>query len=234
MQPVIGITCSEADDAGKLYLNLHYARAITAAGGVPVLLPGIAGHEVDFMGLVNGILLSGGGDVDPFLFGEEPLPLIGEISPDRDRFEVELARRAIGEGIPVLGICRGIQVMNIAAGGTISQDISLVVRSPLKHYQQAPRRYGTHGLRLLHGSVLAGALGEQEIRVNSFHHQAVVRVGDGLRAVAYSPDGIIEGLEAEKGWALGVQFHPEEMWEQDPRFLNIFKALVEASKAGKI
>jgi putative glutamine amidotransferase len=159
---------------------------------------------------------------------------MGEISPDRDRFEIELARRAMGEGMPVLGICRGIQVMNIAAGGTVSQDISLVVQSPLKHRQQAPRKYGTHGLRLLPGSVLAGALGERDIRVNSIHHQAVARVGVGLRATAYSPDGIVEGLEYEKGWVLGVQFHPEEMWEQDQRFLNIFKALVEAAKNRKI
>jgi putative glutamine amidotransferase len=196
-----------------------------------VLLPGIVGREVDFLCLIEGLLLSGGGDVDPYLFGEEPLPVVGEISPDRDRFEIELARRAMAEGMPVLGICRGIQVLNIAAGGTVCQDISLICRTPLKHCQQAPRAYGTHGLRLLPGSELAGALGVQDIRVNSFHHQAVIRLGMGLQATAYAPDGIVEGIEYDKGWVLGVQFHPEEMWELDRRFLNIFKALVDASNA---
>lgn len=234
VQPVIGITCSEAAGAEKLCLNLQYIRAVTAAGGLPVLLPGIAGREADFIGLIDGILLSGGGDIDPFLFGEEPLPVMGEISPDRDRFEIELARCALCEGIPVLGICRGIQVLNIAAGGTVSQDISLLVRAPLKHRQQAPRAYGTHGLRLLPGSVLAGSLGDRDIRVNSFHHQAVARLGVDLRATAFAPDGIVEGLEYGKGWALGVQFHPEEMWEQNPGFLNIFKALVDASNVRRI
>jgi putative glutamine amidotransferase len=233
VQPVIGITCGEAAGTEKLYLNLPYIRALTAAGGLPVLLPGIAGREVDYLYLINGLLLSGGGDVDPFLFGEEPLPLVGEISPDRDRFEIELARLAMEEGIPVLGICRGIQVLNIAAGGTVSQDISLVSRASLKHVQQAPRAYGTHGLRLLPGSLLAGALGEGDVRVNSFHHQSLARLGAGLRPTAYAPDGIVEGIEYEKSWALGVQFHPEEMWEQDRRFLNIFKALVDASNAGR-
>lgn len=233
VQPVIGITCAEAAGAGQLYLNLPYIRAVNAAGGLPVLLPGIIGLEMDFLAFVDGILLSGGGDVDPFLFGEEPLPLMGEISPDRDRFEIELAHRAMAEGMPLLGICRGMQILNIAAGGTVCQDISLTIRMPLKHSQQAPRAYGTHGLRVLPGSVLAWALGDRAVRVNSFHHQAVGRLGVGLRATAYAPDGVIEGLECDKGWAVGVQFHPEEMWEQDPGFLNIFKALIEASRDRK-
>lgn len=234
MRPLIGITCSEETDGHRLYSNRGYAGAVAQAGGLPLLLPAFGGLEADFLKKLDGILLSGGGDVDPFLFGEEPLPATREISPRRDAFEIELTRQALGAGIPVLGICRGSQVLNIAAGGTICQDISLVVQAPLKHSQQAPRWYPTHGLELLPGSLLARALGENSIRVNSFHHQAVDRVAGGFKVAARSPDGIIEGLEAENGYAVGVQFHPEDMWEQDRSFLNIFKSLVEAAAARKL
>lgn len=229
MRPLIGITCSGDMDGNRLYLNRQYVGAVAEAGGLPLLLPELGGLEADFLKGLDGILLSGGGDVDPFFFGEEPLPATGEISPRRDAFEIELARLALGAGLPVLGICRGIQVLNIAAGGTICQDISHVTESPLKHSQQAPRWHPTHRLDLSPGSLLAGILGGAPVRVNSFHHQAVARVAGGFTVAARTSDGVIEGLEAEKGYAVGVQFHPEDMWERDRRFLNIFKSLVEAA-----
>ncbi|MCL6635646.1 MAG: gamma-glutamyl-gamma-aminobutyrate hydrolase family protein [Peptococcaceae bacterium] len=229
MRPLIGITCSGDMDGSRLCLNRQYAAAVAEAGGLPLLLSEAAGLEADFIERLDGLLLSGGGDVDPFLFGEEPLPATGEISPRRDTFEIELTRLALAAGLPLLGICRGIQVLNIAAGGTICQDISQIAGSPLKHAQQAPRWYPTHGLELLPGSLLAGMLGGAGIRVNSFHHQAVARVAGGFKVAARAPDGVIEGLEAEKGFAVGVQFHPEDLWERDRRFLNIFKSLVAAA-----
>jgi putative glutamine amidotransferase len=234
VKPLIGITCSESRDRGRLHLNRPYATAVTAAGGLPLLLPEMRGMEGEYLKRLDGILLSGGGDIDPSCFGEEPHPLTGWISPHRDAFELELARLALGSGMPVLGICRGLQVLNIAAGGDICQDISLLFRTPLKHAQNAPRWHFTHGLQLLPGSHLANLLGGLEIRVNSFHHQVVGRVARGFSVTARSPDGVIEGLESQSGHALGVQFHPEEMWEREARFLNIFKSLIEKAALGRI
>ncbi|HOV79470.1 MAG TPA: gamma-glutamyl-gamma-aminobutyrate hydrolase family protein [Bacillota bacterium] len=229
MKPLIGIACSCETNGGRLFLNGSYPSAVAAAGGVPVLLPVLKGFEADYLALVDGIVLPGGGDLDPFLFGEEPSPLAGEINPGRDSFEIGVARLALERGVPVLGICRGIQVINVAAGGTVCQDISLMTGSPLKHFQAAPRWYPTHGLEIVPGSMLAGMLGGAAIRVNSFHHQAVARVAGGFRVSARSPEGVIEGIEAESGYAVGVQFHPEDMCGLDERFLNIFKSLVDAA-----
>jgi len=144
---------------------------------------------------------------------------------------LEAGGLALAAGLPTLGICRGIQILNIAAGGTVCQDISQVAGSPLKHSQQAPRWYPTHGLDLLPGSLLSVLLGGLSVRVNSFHHQAVNRIAGGFIVSARSSDGVIEGIEAAgKCFALGVQFHPKEMWERDRTFLSIFKSFVEASR----
>lgn len=228
MLPVIGITCAASRGGGRLYLNEPYAAAVAAAGGLPLLLPEMRGLENNYLKRLHGLLLSGGGDIDPSFFGQEPHPLTGWISPRRDAFELELARLALKTGIPVLGICRGLQILNVAAGGDICQDISISVRDPLKHIQDAPRWHPTHGLRINPGTLLADLLG-LETRVNSFHHQAVGRVSGLFSMTARSPDGVIEGLESQNGYAVGVQFHPEELWKQDARFLNIFSSLVEAA-----
>jgi putative glutamine amidotransferase len=229
MKPLIGITCSE--DGSRFFLNKQYAAAVVESGGMPVLLPALSGLEADFTNGLDGVLLSGGGDVDPFFCGEEPLPGTGDISPERDAFEIGLARLALVSGLPVLGICRGIQILNIAAGGTICQDITLITSAPLKHSQQAPRWYPTHGLEVFPGSLLSSLLGGVSARVNSFHHQAVNRVADGFIVTAHSTDGVVEGIESVgSSYAIGVQFHPEDMWKRDRIFLNIFKSLVEAAE----
>lgn len=229
MRPLIGITCSGRADGDKLHLGRNYIRAVEEAGGLPFILPWSPGLEKEQLEKIDGLLLSGGGDVDPHYFGEEPLPSSGEISPDRDASELKLTRLAMQEGLPVLGICRGIQVMNIAAGGSICQDLSCIIKNPLKHHQQAPRWYPSHGLEMRPGSILAELLGEAPVRVNSFHHQAVFRVAPGFMISARSMDGVIEGIESRLGCALGVQFHAEDMWSRDERFLNIFKFLVRAA-----
>ena len=148
MKPLIGITCSGEMDGSRLHLNRKYAEAVIEAGGLPLLLPDFEGLEADFLKRLDGLLLSGGGDVDPVFFSEEPLPATGNINPQRDAFEIELTRQVLAAKLPVLGICRGIQVLNIAAGGTICQDIAMISSTPLKHSQQAPRWHPTHGVEL--------------------------------------------------------------------------------------
>ncbi len=229
---VIGITCLQEHEHGQVFLPETYFRAVERAGGIPVLLPPLSpglgvGRLVE---LVDGILLAGGGDVDPVFFGEEPLPDTGVITPERDLFEIALVRRALHAGRPVLGICRGMQVLNIAAGGDIHQDVSRA-GARIKHYQEAPRWHPTHRLQVRHGSLLARTLGDGALRVNSLHHQAVRRLAPGLSVSARAEDGIIEAIEGNgPAFVLGVQFHPEAMYERQPLFLNLFAALVGAAQ----
>ncbi len=233
MPPVIGITCSWDDNSGRYYLNSLYARAITAAGGLPVLIPDCLGqNEIGKLpSLIGGLLLTGGGDVDPEYFGEEPLPPCGEITPTRDAFEIALVKIALAAGMPVLGICRGAQVLNIAAGGDIYQDLPTQLKGCLKHNQKAPLWAPTHNIQIQPGTRLENIFREKVIRVNSFHHQAIRNPAPGFIVCARASDGVIEAVESTQyRFALGVQCHPEGMWEKDPRFLKLFSALVEAVK----
>lgn len=232
MQPVIGITCSLDQNTDRSYLTQYYVRAVEAAGGVPVALPvlkniSLGSHQ---LAKVDGLLLSGGVDVDPAYFQEEPQPWLGEITPERDWYEIELVSQAFEQKMPILAICRGMQVLNIAAGGNVYQDISRGFKNPLKHNQQAPRWYPTHRLDVESGTRLAEILQSESLRVNSFHHQAVKHVAPGFAASARSSDGVIEAIERTgEVFNVGVQFHPECMWERDPKLLELFKALVKSS-----
>ena len=233
MRPVIGITCAEDEVNNRAYLARSYYNAVAKAGGLPVLLPSVPETE-ELLGIMDGLIFSGGGDVDPRYFGEEPVPGTGEISPTRDVVELRLAELAWSRKLPSLGICRGAQVLNIAAGGTIHQDISMGFDKHLKHVQQAPRWYATHNIDILEASRMFGIMGEKTLRVNSFHHQIIARLGDGLLACAWSSDGVIEVFEsAGDNFILGVQFHPETMWHRDRRFLKLFEALILASRGDK-
>ncbi|MDI3534785.1 MAG: putative glutamine amidotransferase [Thermosediminibacterales bacterium] len=238
MKPYIGITCGHDWDKNMIYINENYCRAVEAAGGSPVLIPPLDDEVlIDRMfDIADGILIAGGPDVDPVFFGEEPRPQNGKISPIRDKTELRLAYKAVSENKPIFGICRGMQVLNIACGGSIYQDIFSQIKNVdvLKHTQNAPDWYGTHTVKINKNSRLFKILGVHELRVNSFHHQAVKTLAKGFAANAYSSDGIIEGIEKTgDGFAVGVQWHPEEMWEKEPRFLNLFEALVKAT-LGKI
>ncbi|MFZ5639122.1 MAG: gamma-glutamyl-gamma-aminobutyrate hydrolase family protein [Bacillota bacterium] len=233
MQPVIGITCSLDQNTDRSYLAQYYVRAVEAAGGVPVALPALKNLSLipHHLAGINGLLLSGGVDVDPAFFEEEPWPWGGEITPERDWYEIELVRQALELKMPLLAICRGMQVLNIAAGGSVHQDIGRGIRNPLKHSQQAPRWYPTHRLDIEPGSLLEGILQAESVRVNSFHHQAVKNLAPGFAVTARSSDGVIEAIERiDARFTMGVQFHPECMWERAPKFLELFKALVKACK----
>lgn len=234
MRPTIGITCSHDMGSDRLFIAQYYTRAVEAAGGMPILLPYVkdANCLSQLAHHLDGVVFSGGVDVDPQAFGEQPLPRLGEINPERDEFELALAKIALEADLAVLAICRGLQLLNIAAGGSIHQHLSNQIAPGLiKHSQDAPRWYATHKVSLKAGSILANLLQAREARVNSFHHQAVAQAAPGFIVNATSPEGVIEGLESENHkFVVGVQWHPECMWEKDPQMLKLFKGLVDASK----
>ncbi len=239
MRPIIGITCTTMEPDGGSAVNgigTSYINAIEHADGTPILLPLIQNDSciADFLNVIDGLLLSGGVDADPSLYGEEPQPELGRIDVDKDRVEMSLIRRALQIDIPILGICRGIQILNVAAGGTLYQDISMSSNPVLKHRQNAPRSHATHSIDIQEGSLLLDILGHSAIRVNSFHHQAVKKIAPGFIASAATRDGIIEGIEStQHTFVVGVQFHPENMWQNNPPVANLFVAFIRAAEAYK-
>lgn len=222
-RPIIGITPDYAYDTKRFLIHEDYIHAIQRAGGIPILLMPEDGFPV----YVDGILFSGGGDIDPLLFGEEPIAQNGEISPLRDAYELELCKQAFLHNIPMFGICRGMQVMNIAAGGGIYQDIAVQHGSQIKHSQQAPRRHATHSIQVARDSLLYALWQKEHVVVNSVHHQAVSALGEGFSVAASSTDGLTEAIaQTEADFVLGVQWHPEAMrtQEQDALFQRFVAA----------
>ena len=182
-------------------------------------------------GLVDGLLLAGGVDVDPAQFGEEPHAALGKVDAARDRLELTLTRWALADGRPILGICRGIQTLNVACGGSLWQDIGSQVAGALEHKHQPGHSYQhlAHWVTIEPGSRLGALVGVEEVEVNSLHHQAAREPGRGLRAVAWAPDGVIEGLEGTgEAWVVGVQWHPEWLLD-DGRMFRLVEAFVRAS-----
>lgn len=232
MKPLIGIT-SDIDENGETFLKADYSRAILRAGGLPVVLPAGLEDIEEICSRIDGLLLTGGEDVNPLLFGEEPKRELGKIAPERDTMEMALAKCAVGKDMPVLGICRGHQILNVALGGTIHQHIYTDLEGPLlQHKQQADRNYPTHTVQVTEGSRLAEFASAKEILVNSLHHQAVNDVPEPLRVIATATDGIIEALESTKHrFVMSVQWHPEALSNRsDEISLNLFEGFVNASK----
>ena len=230
MRPVIGITCSFDYSSDKFQLGGDYVEAVRAAGGIPFIIPHEENLIDEIIRVIDGLLLSGGGDIDPCYFGSEPWPQSGSIDPLRDAFELAIATKAKAEGMPLFGICRGMQVMNVAAGGDIHQDIHSSLPGAYKHSQEAPRWYPTHRIKITNNTMLKTILGLDELRVNSFHHQSINRVAPGYRISASANDGVTEAIEGlGNNFALGVQFHPENMFKRYPVLLNLFKFHIDAS-----
>ncbi len=234
---LIGVTTSVTkpdQTPERAYVNGTYLHAVQAAGGVPVLLPPHLDAEslAALRDRLDGLLLTGGGDVAPARFGEVPHPKVDNVSEARDAIEIDLALHAVDRGVPLLAICRGVQVLNVALGGSLYQDIPSDLGTSIAHAQTAPRSTPTHAVTVQGESRLAETLGALEVQVNSMHHQALKKLGRGLREVAWAPDGVIEGLEAPDapGFVLGVQWHPEELVGHDPAARALFRALVEASQ----
>lgn len=239
--PLIGVSGNEAEFSTLprkptlITMGLNYIRGVMAAGGLPIIIPPLLDEDQlrDVFTRLDGLLLTGGGDIDPAIFGEEQHPATCGISQNRDRVELALARWALAEEKPMLAICRGIQVMNIAAGGTLIQDIPMQVERPLTHSASTdtPRDYFAHTVGVDENSRLAKILGSTVVGTNSWHHQSCKAAGAGLVYTAWSPDGIVEAAEAPgHRFAIGVQWHPEEMFHNRADMLALFKALAEASK----
>lgn len=234
MKPIIGVTSSVKDERTML-VSYDNIDSVTASGGVPLVLPNLTNEEEieQISNRIDGLLVTGGGDIDPTLFGEEPHPNLGLITPGRDTFEISLIKKMIKARKPVLAICRGCQVLNIAGGGDMYQDIySQTDRQLLQHRQVAPRSHGSHYIDVQEGSLLNQITGSDYYKVNSFHHQAVRDMAPGFFVSARSSDGIIEALESrEHPFLLGVQWHPECMTALgDKPSLLLFSAFIEASK----
>lgn len=231
--PVIGITCGENTGTESFFLRRYYVQGLAAAGGVPVLLPPVGRkyYLKKLSGILDGLVLSGGVDVDPIFFGEEPLLGAGEITPVRDEFELELIWEFFKTGKSVLGICRGLQVLNIAMGGTVFQDLTTQVPGVLKHIQEAPKWYATHWVTVSAGTKIGEILPAPRWRVNSFHHQAVSQAAPGLLVSARAQDGVIEALESEEhSFIVGVQWHPECNWHRDVGSFRLFQEFIRACK----
>lgn len=226
--PLIGVSASENSPAAA---PSTYIKSIRKAGGVPVVIPMTTEKEQleKILATVDGILMTGGEDIDPLkYYGEEPLRAQGEIVPYRDEFDCMLIKMAVEKGLPLLGICRGEQLLNVVFGGTLYQDIpSQAKDSYVKHRQQAPSSYGTHSISIEKGSILNKVLGTERAVVNSFHHQAVKDPAPGFKVIARAADGIIEGIQMNEK-VFGLQFHPEGFVANgDDTFLPIFQYFVE-------
>ena len=242
--PVIGISAYSED--GRCQVNMTYINSVRMAGGVPLVIP-VTSDDAQLAAIIatiDGLLMTGGEDFDPLKwFGEEPVRGLGEVVPARDEYDVKLVRAAVAAGIPVLGICRGEQLLAVAFGGSLWQDIPSQVKDSYVKHRQSPTTgtIGTHSITIEKGSILARTLGKEKAVVNTFHPQAIKDVPTGFRVVARAADGIIEGVERsgklpdfKDGGAmiLGVQFHPEIITNGgNPEFLPLFQKLVE--EAGK-
>lgn len=223
-------------DAHRAAVNAAYVHAIGKAGGVPLILSQIigAGRAARALDGCDGLVLTGGEDVDPALYAATPSPALGPVDRERDEFELALFRAARERGLPVLGICRGIQVINVAMGGTLWQDLPSEHRGAVNHDPGGPRDVRTHAVTLAAGSRAAEAIGAVAIAPNSFHHQGVRDLAPGLVASGWAEDGLIEAVETgeDDGWLLAVQWHPEEMHaDADAPERGLFTALVAAAAA---
>lgn len=223
---IIGVTrCSKLED---------YLASVEQAGARARVLE-VTESPRKILDEVDGILLTGGGDVDPVFYKEERHPLTHDAEPGRDEFEIDLARRAMSDNVPLLAICRGAQVLNVAAGGTLVQDIPSAIASELTHAVAEPKDLECHDIDVVAGSKLSAVLGDRldgacSCRVNSRHHQSVGRPGQGLVVNARAGDGVIEGIEKpDAAFCVGVQWHPENFW-QSGEFKPLFEAFVEAAR----
>jgi len=233
----VGLTIGNSREAEIFSLRDDYVRAVETAGGLPlVLAPGkvedAQALAAEYLDRVQALVLSGGADVDPALYGEARHATVKRVFPERDAFELALCREALRRDMPTLAICRGHQLLNVASGGTLFQDIASQVEAAVVHDPDQERWERCHDVVLLPGTRLRNILGQERVAVNSFHHQAVKKLGQGLVLSARGcDDGVIEGMEMpDRRFMIGVQWHPESFWDRPQGFQPLFQALVNAAR----
>ena len=240
-RPIIGVPTQTLEEIpGELprcwVMSQQYVRVLVGAGAVPWIIPLLRDDEATLRAIyerIDGVFLPGGVDLHPSSYAEEPTALCGRTDSDRDWTELTLTRWAMADHKPLLAVCRGVQVINVAAGGTVHQDLAAQLPGSIKHdYFPSQANYTrdllVHEVRIPADTRLGRLLGTGTLRVNSMHHQGINRVAPGLRPNAFAPDGVIEGLESPNGhFLLGVQWHPEALVEKDPAMRKLFAAFVE-------
>ena len=216
MRPLIVVTTTlghgGSHNLPQARLNVQYITAVEAPGGTALLLT--PGHDASsvahLVGMAHGLVLTGGEDVHPARYGQAPHPALGSVNTARDAIEFAALEAALKRGVPVLAICRGIQLLNVALGGTLYQDLPSQLGGDLLHEQEAPVGQGWHHATVKTGSGLEEIFGARELFINSFHHQAIDRIAPGLEATVWAEDGVVEGVEGkDHPWMYGVQWHPE-------------------------
>lgn len=235
MTPIIGISTNfHTVDKGKflgmerIYVNKDYADAVVKAGGIPLLLPPVADRNAvtRYVEICDGFILSGGGDINPILYGATPHPCIEEFHTGLDRAQWALTEEILKTDKPLLAICRGIQLLNVVLGGTLWQDITAIGRPVMSHSQYSPREDIFHPVNIERDSILGRLFGEK-LEVNSFHHQCLNRLGDQLKITAKAPDGVIEAVEMSgHSFVAGVQWHPEMLLCGSDQMLPLFRQLI--------
>ena len=235
---IVGITCNTLSGDGhsepRQSLNLAYLRAVEQAGATPIVLPNTLDSEsaLRYLDIIDGLLLSGGADLSPGLYGQEAHSTVTDVEPDRDRTEFALTQAAITADMPILAICRGIQTLNVALGGTLYQDLPSDRPSDIKHSQTAfgiPRSQPTHTITIQQGTRLYEILGTDRMETNSMHHQAIRQAAAGFMISATASDGVVEAAEILSArYVIAVQFHPEETAPSDPLSQRLFSSFVAA------
>ncbi|OOM82086.1 putative glutamine amidotransferasec [Clostridium puniceum] len=236
MKPIIGLALSNRVKSKKIYsvINNDYIKAVQKAGGIPILIPFSDNIEniKEYTNKLQGIIFTGGEDISPLFYNEEPRKEVQCIIEERDRFELELFKEVYEKKIPILGICRGLQLINIALGGNLYQDINSQIPNSYGHAPKYTLRSNLyHSVKIEKGSKLFDIFKTEDLKVNSFHHQSIKELGKNLKITANSNDGIVEAIESvDEKFLVAVQWHPENLVEKHGEFLKVFEALINIAK----
>lgn len=235
-KPIIGISTNLLKDKGgtfpgleRVYVNRGYVESVIRSGGIPLMIPfeedlSVVKSQIE---LIDGLILSGGQDVFPFYYNEDPKAKIGEVMPSRDRFDFELLKNAKEKGIPILGICRGVQVINVYEGGTLYQDLDYIDGEVLKHSQNHDFDLETHIVYIEEDSKLYEIFNKKSLLINSFHHQSLKDIANGYKVTAKASDGVVEAIEHQKyPFLVGVQWHPEALTKHNDDMLALFERFI--------